>query len=169
MTHIKVINEPTELVPLLRALDTPIKRQVFDELIKEWRTMAEIVEKYGEEGREALMYFEKMKLVEINWIVNDHNEREKVYRSYYYSFHINTSCPINEMKDILTVAIMDDDEFCKYEKMILDELDVNGGKKFVGDLIEKLDMSTTMLKSIIKRSTKLDCRGHRVEKFELTE
>ena len=169
MAHIKVINEPTELVPLLRALDTPVKRNVFEDLIHEWHTMGDIEKKYGEDGKDALMYFEKMKLVEVNWIINENNEREKSYRSYYYSFHINTSCPINEMKDILTVAIMDDTEFCKYEKMILEELDSNGGKKFVGDLIEKLDLSSTMLKSIVKRSTKLDCRGHRIETFKPSE
>lgn len=163
MVHIKVINEPTELVPILRALDSPVKREVFDELIKDWHTIKDIEDQFGDDGKDALEFFEKTKLVEVNWTVNDKNEREKTYRSYYYSFHINTSCQINEMKDILTVAIMGEDEFLKFEKQVIKELNGTKGKRFVGDMLENLDMTSTMLKSIVKRSTKLEYRGQQIE------
>jgi predicted DNA-binding ArsR family transcriptional regulator len=38
--------------------------------------------------------------------------------------------------------------------------------KFVGDIAEDLKLSPTMLKSLIKRSAKLEYRGHRVERLE---
>ncbi|MDD4709233.1 MAG: ArsR family transcriptional regulator, partial [Candidatus Methanomethylophilaceae archaeon] len=50
MNKIKVINEPSELVPMLRSVDTPIKREVLKEVTLEWRTVGEIEEKYGQEG-----------------------------------------------------------------------------------------------------------------------
>ena len=50
MNRIKVINEPSELVPMLRAVDTKVKRDVLKEVTLEWRTSKEIEQKYGEEG-----------------------------------------------------------------------------------------------------------------------
>ena len=47
MNKIKVINEPSELVPMLRAVDTPIKREVLKEVTVEWRTAKEIEDRYG--------------------------------------------------------------------------------------------------------------------------
>ena len=38
MKRIKVINEPTELVPVMRAMDTDIKRKVFMEVSNRWCT-----------------------------------------------------------------------------------------------------------------------------------
>ena len=35
--------------------------------------------------------------------------------------------------------------------------------KFAGDVAESLGMTSTMLKSVVKRSIHLDLRGHRVE------
>ena len=49
MNRIKVINEPSELVPMLRAVDTPIKREVLKEVTLEWKTADEIEKKFGPE------------------------------------------------------------------------------------------------------------------------
>ena len=68
MNRIKVINEPSELVPMLRSVDTPVKRDVLKEVTLEWRTADEIEEKFGPEGRDAIIFFEKMKLVETRWL-----------------------------------------------------------------------------------------------------
>ena len=57
MNRIKVINEPSELVPMLRSVDTVVKRDVLKEVTLEWRTADEIEEKFGPEGREAIIFF----------------------------------------------------------------------------------------------------------------
>ena len=160
MKRIKVINEPTELVSILRAVDTKVKREVFKEVSQDWCTIKAIEEKYGEEGKEALMFFEKMKLVETKWESGDKGS-EKAYHSYYMSFHINTSCPVIEISDVLAVAVMQKKEFDKYEKRIKKLVGDDG--KFAGDIAEELGISPTMLKSIVKRSSVLEYRGHRVE------
>jgi predicted DNA-binding ArsR family transcriptional regulator len=49
MNRIKVINEPSELVPMLRSVDTVVKRDVLKEVTLEWRTADEIEEKFGPE------------------------------------------------------------------------------------------------------------------------
>ena len=49
---------------MLRSVDTVVKRDVLKEVTLEWRTADEIEEKFGPEGRDAIIFFDKMKLVE---------------------------------------------------------------------------------------------------------
>ncbi len=161
MKRIKVINEPSELVPVLRCVDTDLKRKVFLEVTKEWMTLDQVEEQFGSDGREALILFEKMKLVESMWQTSDDKGQVKAFHTYYMSFHINTSCNVNEIADILYVAMMPEEKFKKIEEAILSLVDENG--TYVGEVCEKTELTQIMLKSLIKRSTKLDYRGHRVE------
>ncbi|OPY34498.1 MAG: ArsR transcriptional regulator [Methanomassiliicoccales archaeon PtaU1.Bin124] len=164
MNKIKVINEPSELVPMLRAVDTPVKRDVLKEVTMEWKTLKEIEDKYGVEGKEALKFFEKMKLVETRWQPSSGNRPEKAYHTYYNSFHINASWPVYEISDVLSVAMMPEEEFLELEKKILDQVGKEG--KFAGDVAEAMGLTSTMLKSVVKRSVRLDYRGHRLEKVK---
>jgi predicted DNA-binding ArsR family transcriptional regulator len=165
MNRMKVINEPSDLVPMLRAVDTEAKRQVLKEVTLEWKTAKEIEDKYGKEGREALKFLEKMKLVETRWqSSNKSPQPEKAYHTYYSSFHISVTWPVYEISDVLSIAMMPESEFKRIEKRILDEIGEEG--KFAGDVAESLGMTSTMLKSIVKRSVRLDLRGHRVEKLK---
>lgn len=160
--RMKVVSDITELVPILRMVNTKIKREVFQELITGWRSMSEIEERYGQEGKEALLLFEKAKLVETKWQTGK-EAPEKVYRTYYTSFHVNAHCPINEICDLLAVAVMPEKDFSIMENKILETVSEKG--TFVGDVAQALNISQTMLKGLVRRSTKLDYRGHRVEKL----
>jgi len=164
MNRIKVINEPSELVPMLRAVDTRVKREVLKEVTLEWRTAKELEDKYGDEGKQAILFFEKMKLVETKWQSTGGNYPEKAYHTYYNSFHINASWPVYEISDVLSVAMMPDKEFNAMEKKIIQFVGAEG--KFSGDVAEKLGITSTMLRSLAKRSIKLDFRGHRIERLK---
>ena len=161
MNRIKVINEPSELVPLLRSVDTPVKRDVLKEVTLEWRTAEEIEKKFGPEGKDAIIFFEKMKLVESRWLSTNGNYPEKSFHTYYTSFHINAQWPVYEISDVLAAAMMSEDEYAEIEKKILDEVGTEG--RFSGDVAEALGMTSTMLKSLVRRSVKMDFRGHRIE------
>ncbi len=162
MNRIKVINEPADLVSILRAVDTEVKRNVFKEVAIGWKTLKEIEEKFGEDGKNALQFFEKIKLVESRW-QSSNGEPEKAYHTYYISFHINTSCPVYEISDVLSAAVMHEEEFENFEEEIFKLIEKEG--KFAGDVAEKLGISPTMLKSLIRRSRKLEYRGHRIERY----
>ncbi len=161
MNRIKVINEPSELVPMLRSVDTPTKREVLKEVTLEWRTADEIEEKFGREGRDAIIFFEKMKLVEMRWLSKDGNYPQKSYHTYYTSFNINAQWPVYEISDVLTAAMMSEEEYSEIESKILAEVGKDG--RFSGDVAETLGLSSTMLKSLVRRSVKMDYRGHRIE------
>lgn len=161
MNRIKVISEPSELVPMLRSVDSDVKRDVLKEVTLEWRTADEIEQKFGPEGREAIIFFEKMKLVENRWLSKDGGYPEKSYHTYYTSFSINAQWPVYEISDVLTAAMMSDADYAKIEKKILKEVGTEG--KFSGDVAEALGLTSTMLKSLVRRSVKMDYRGHRIE------
>ena len=156
-----MINEPSELVPMLRSVDTPAKRDVLKEVTLEWRTADEIEAKFGPEGREAIIFFEKMKLVETRWMAKNGGYPEKSYHTYYTSFSINAQWPVYEISDVLTAAMMGDDEYKEIEDKILEQVGKDG--RFSGDVAEALGLSSTMLKSLVRRSVKMDYRGHRIE------
>jgi len=145
----------------LRAVDTPVKREVLKEVTLEWRTANEIEEKYGPEGKDAILFFEKMKLVETRWQSSGGAYPEKAFHTYYTSFHINAQWPVYEISDVLSAAMMGEDEFKGIEVRILEEVGKSG--RFAGDIAEALGLSSTMLRSLVRRSVKLDYRGHRIE------
>lgn len=167
MNRIKVVNDPSELVSAFRAVDTDVKREVFKEISAAWRTSQEIEAKFGNDGKSAIRILNKMKLVETRWKQPPDGSQQKPvkeYHTYYSAFHINTSCSVFEISDVLAAAGMDDKEFKKIERKILTMIGEEG--KFAGDVAEELKISQTMLKSLVKRSAKFDYRGHRIEPHE---
>ena len=168
MNRIKVVNDVSELVPILRAVDTETKKSVFTDVAQTWLTGKQVQEKYGEEGIEALIFFEKMKLVETKWQTGQ-NEKgqavpEKAYHAFYGSFHINASSPINEISDVLAVAMMPEDRYKKIEDRLHKMVGDQG--MFSGDVADELKLTQTTLKALVKRSGRLDFRGHRIIRFE---
>ncbi len=166
MSRVKVIKDVSEFVPILRAVSTPVKKKVYTELAEGWKTAEEIEEKYGVEGKRALRLFDKMKLVETRW---QHTGREtrKAYHTYYSSVHIDASVPIKEISDVLYAAMLDEDEFEDLEEQVIES--VEGGENFANDISQKVGISPTTLKSLVKRSVQLNYKGHRIEKIKSSE
>ena len=164
MNRIKVVSEVAELVPILRAVDTETKADVFKEVTANWQTAKQIEEKFGAEGLDALRFFEKMKLVETKWQTGAGSSPEKAYHAFYSSFHINATAPVQEISDVLRAAMMPDKEYEKIELQIFDMVGPDG--KFSGDVADVLKVTQTKLKALVKRSPRLDFRGHRIIRFE---
>ena len=164
MNRIKVVSEVAELVPILRAVDTETKADVFKEVTANWQTAKEIEEKFGANGLDALRFFEKMKLVETKWQTGAGSSPEKAYHAFYSSFHINATAPVQEISDVLRAAMMPDREYEKIELQIFDMVGPDG--KFSGDVADVLKVTQTKLKALVKRSPRLDFRGHRIIRFE---
>ena len=160
MLRTKVVNDSTDLVPLLRAFDNKTKKQVFNELLGDWKPLSEIKEKYGDDGRDALEYFDKMKLVETKWTTSEEGiegKPQKKYRSYYSAFNINISCPVNEISEIFTVASLNNKEFEKLEDQIFNYVGEDG--KFGNMVAENFNLSNLALKGLVKRSNKFCYKG----------
>jgi len=164
LNRIKVVSEVAELVPILRAVDSDVKSEVFREVSNGWKTTREIEEKFGPTGADALRFFEKMKLVETKWQTGPTASPEKAYHAFYSSFHINATAPVQEISDVLQVAMMAEEAYGVIENQIFDMIGPEG--KFSGDVADALKVTQTKLKALVKRSPRLDFRGHRIIRFE---
>jgi predicted DNA-binding ArsR family transcriptional regulator len=164
MHRIKVVNEVSELVPILRAVDTPVKLKLLQRLSESWLTAEDVLREFGKEGTKALVFFEKLKLVDTRWVAREgRRQPEKSFHSYYSTININTTAPLAEISEILSIASMEDKEYVKLEQKIFDSVGDTG--RFFSDVAEELGMSATRLKGLVKRSDKLEYRGHRIERF----
>jgi predicted DNA-binding ArsR family transcriptional regulator len=163
MRRIKVVSESTDLVPILRAFDSDVKRDLFQKLIDHWMTAAQIEKEFGEAGLHALYLFEKTKLVETRW-ESVEGKTEKAYHSYYTAFHINTSCSVQEITEILSIASMDEARFDKIDQDIAANVGKDGFSARA--IAEKFNMPLIRLKSLLKRSSRLEFKGHLVKKIE---
>src|SRR5438034_10220860 len=94
LNRIKVVSEVAELVPILRAVDSDVKAEVFREVSAGWMTVREIEAKFGEEGANAIRFFEKMKLVETKLQTGPTGSTEKDYQAIYASFQLDAIDPL---------------------------------------------------------------------------
>lgn len=162
--RIKVINEISELVPVLRAVDTPLKLKLLQRLSESWVTPDDVLNEFGKEGTKVLTIFEKLKLVDTRWVAREGRKSpDKSYHTYYSTININTTAPLSEVSEVLAIASMPEKEYAKLEQRIHDA--VGDGGRFFSDVAEELGMSPTRLKGLVKRSDKLEYRGHRIERF----
>lgn len=164
MHRIKVVNDISELVPVLRAVDTPVKLRLVQRLADAWLTTDDVEQEFGKDGLKALVFFEKLKLIDTRWVAREGRKTpDKSYHFYYSTININTTAPLQEVSEILAIASMNTKEYDKLEKRIFDA--VGDAGRFFSDVAEELGMSPTRLKGLVKRSDKLEYRGHRIERF----
>lgn len=164
MMQAKLINDITDLSWLSKAFDTDIKRQVFNEVSKDWKTMEEIEEKYGEDGKKALKFFEKVKMVETRWIMSENGKAKKEYHAFYTAFHINVMTSIDVIRDVFSIVLMDDEKFKEIEEKIYDRVGEEG--ELSREIERELSLSPVQMRCIVKRSEKLEYRGMKIERYE---
>ena len=57
--------------------------------------------------------------------------------------------------------MMSEEEYSEIEAKIIEQVGPQG--RFSGDVAESLGLTSTRLKSLVRRSVKMDYRGHRIE------
>ena len=161
MKRVKLINDPAELVAIFRAIDSEERRNVMTTLSEGWTMISTLIAKYGEGAHGAITYFEKFKLVESRWEVNNETSRpEKSYRTFYNAFQISTSLTFDEAQELLTVVLMSEKEFNNFESKIIEMIGSDG--TFANDISKNLNISSLTLKGLVRRSVKFDFKGHNI-------
>ncbi len=165
MHRIKVVNDVSDLVSILRAVDSPVKLKLVQRLGENWLTAEDVEREFGKEGLAALAVFEKLRLIDTRWVAREGRKQpEKSFHFYYSTININTTSPIAEASEVLAIAMMSPKEYAKIEQKIHEAVGPEG--RFFSDVAEELGMSPTRLKGLVKRSDKLEYRGHRIERFQ---
>ncbi|OWP54247.1 MAG: ArsR family transcriptional regulator [Cuniculiplasma sp. C_DKE] len=160
--RIKVINDPGELVSIFHASDSDVKRKLLIDLSTSWITMPTIAEKYGQEGKRALLYLDKIKMLESQWITTG-NGPEKAYHTFYNNVQINLMGTMTELADIIFATNLSDEKLEEYENELIEMMNETEGV-FLGEASEKLGISQTFLRGIVKRSSILQIKGFKIEK-----
>jgi predicted DNA-binding ArsR family transcriptional regulator len=163
--RIKVVNDVSDLVPILRAVDSPVKLKLVQRLGESWLTLDDVRTEFGKEGEKALAFFEKLRLIDTRWVAREgRRQPDKSYHFYYSTINVSTTSPLAEISEVLAIAMMPPKEYAKLEERIYEAVGADG--RFFSDVAEELGMSPTRLKGIVKRSEKLEYRGHRIERFQ---
>jgi len=163
--RIKVVNDVSDLVPILRAVDSPVKLKLVQRLGEDWLTLEDVEREFGKDGVKALAFFEKLRLIDTRWVAREGRKQpDKSYHFYYSTINISTTSPLVEISEVLAIATMGAKEYARLEQRIHDAVGADG--RFFSDVAEELGMSPTRLKGLVKRSEKLEYRGHRIERFE---
>ncbi len=162
MNKIKVVNDVSELVTIFTISNTEIKRSLLKLLNEKWMSEEEVKESLGNEAVEMLHYLEKIKFVESQWTSTPKGPK-KVYHNYYTSIQINILIPTEETADVIYVASLSDDEIEKFSKKI-EEL-MSTGIQYIAEIQEKLNVTSTFLRVMIKRSKTLTIKGMKVERI----
>ncbi len=99
-------------------------------------------------------------MVESQWITGDKGP-EKAYHTYYTNIQINLIGSMPDLADIIYATTLTEKELEDYENKIKAMM-VDGGV-FIGTASENLNISQTLLKGIINRSSVLYLKGYRIE------
>ncbi len=160
VSRIKVVNDVGELVSIFHAADSDVKRRLLLDLSTSWITMPVIEQKYGIEGKKALLYLDKIKLIESQWMTGE-NGPEKAYHTYYTSVQINLLGSMSELADIIYATTLSEKQLMEYESRI-EAMITDPEGVFIGDVSEKLDISQALLRGIVKRSSILQIKGYKI-------
>jgi len=160
----RIINDPSDLVPLLQAFGSDIHKRVFDELCEDWRTKNDLLEiiKNDRGVNKSLDLLKKSGLVETKWKMPEPGKSpEKEYHSSYSRVQANFLCPMKDLSELIYLTFMSDEEIREITEKI--ENCVAEGNTSLNNLSRELNLSQTFIKGASKRSERLNVRGQRVE------
>lgn len=158
----RIINEPSDLVPLLRAFGSDSHKKVFDTLQKDWKTEGEIEIEVGFAVFESLDLLKKSGLVESKWRMPEAGKKpEKEFHSSYSRVHLNFQCSVEDISDLIMITFKSDNEIKNYVDII--EKEVVSGNQSMNGLQRVVDKSIMFIRGVARRSSILAVKGQRIE------
>jgi predicted DNA-binding ArsR family transcriptional regulator len=158
----RIINEPSDIVPLLRAFGSDTHKKVFDCLQDGWKTEKEIEKEAGFKPRESLDVLKKSGFVESKWRMPQPGKTpEKEYHSSYSRVQVNFQCSVEDLSDMIMVTFKSDSELRNYLDVI--EREVRSGNQSMNGLQRVIDKSIMFIRAVARRSNILSVKGQRIE------
>ncbi len=166
MHRIKVVNDVSDLVSILRAVDSPLKLRLVQRLGETWLTDEDVEKEFGKEGIKALLFFEKLEAHRhpLGRAGGAESARQELPLLLLDDQHQHDLGPLAEVSEILAIASMSRQGVREAREADLRRRRGPEGR-FFSDVAEELEMSPTRLKGLVRRSDKLEYRGHRIERF----
>jgi len=157
--HIRIINDPVELVPLLITFNDEKYKQIYELLNHAWMTEAELEAAIGgDHVDDCITILKKGNLVEEQWRMPEPGKNpEKEFRATYSKFRANFQCGMSELADLLYISISNDESLRATVEAV--EAELGGGNISINDLARKYNVSPFFIRGIAKRSQRMDVRG----------
>jgi len=157
--HIKILNDPVELVPLLITFNNADYKRIYELLNKTWLTEEELGA-YADLSTviECLSILRKGNLVEEQWRMPKPGEKPtKEYRAIYSKFRASFQCSMGDIGDLLHIAVSNDAGL----RSIVDsvEQEIVAGTTSIGDISRKYGVSPIFIRGLAKRIPGLDVKG----------
>lgn len=158
----RIINEPSDLVPLLRAFGSETHKRVFDCLQNSWKTEDEIQTDTGFPVYESLTVLKKSGFIESKWRMPKPGKKpEKEFHSSYSRVHVNFQCSVEDLSDLITITFKSDNELRNYLDVL--EREVELGNQSMNGLQRAIDKSIMFIRGVARRSPILTVKGQRIE------
>jgi predicted DNA-binding ArsR family transcriptional regulator len=157
--HIRIVNDPVELVPLLVTFHSNAYKQAYDLLNKSWMTEEELDEAIADGGVcECLQILKKGNLIEEQWRMPEQGQTPvKEYRATYNKFRANFQCNFIDLSDLLFISMSNDETLRELGEKVAEEL--QNGNSSINDIARKFGVSPVFIKGLAKRIPHLDVKG----------
>jgi predicted DNA-binding ArsR family transcriptional regulator len=157
--HIRIVNDPVELIPLLITFNNSSYKQVYDLLNKSWMTEEELsVHLKDDEVSHCISILKKGNLIEEQWRMPEPGKKPvKEFRATYNKFRANFQCNLSDLSDLLYIAVSNDEQLRLVVEKVEEEL--SGGNSSINDIARKFGVSPTFIKGLAKRIPHLDVKG----------
>ncbi|HRR88920.1 MAG TPA: ArsR family transcriptional regulator [Methanoculleus sp.] len=167
--HIKILNDPVELVPLLITFNNAEYKKIYDLLNKAWMTEEDLAEYVGKSTvAECLAILKKGNLIEEQWRMPKPGEKPtKEYRATYSKFRASFQCSMGDIGDLLHIAISNDESLRSIVDAVQQE--IMTGTTSIGDISRKYGVSPIFIKGLAKRIPGLDVRGQGMVLLDRTQ
>ena len=167
--HIKILNDPVELVPLLITFNNAEYKKIYDLLNKAWMTEEDLADYAGKSTvAECLAILKKGNLIEKQWRMPKPGEKPtKEYRATYSKFRASFQCSMGDIGDLLHIAISNDESLRSIVDAVQQE--IMTGTTSIGDISRKYGVSPIFIKGLAKRIPGLDVRGQGMVLLDRTQ
>ncbi|HZD42606.1 MAG TPA: ArsR family transcriptional regulator [Methanomicrobiales archaeon] len=157
--HIRIVNDPVEIIPLLVCFNNSAYKEIFERLNRNWLTEEELNVQWDPVVvSDCLAILKKGNLIEEQWRMPEPGQKPaKEFRTTYSRFRANFQCNMNDLADLLHLAVSTDESLRDVVEKI--ELEIKSGNTSINDLARKFNVSPIFVKGLAKRIPHFDMKG----------
>ncbi len=158
----RIVNDPSDLVPILQSFGSQRHRKLFELLATGWKSEGELEKTAGPEFKRSLEVLRRGGLLESKWRPPESGRTpDREYHSSYTTIRANFQCSLEDVADLVQVMLLREEEVEQMAAKVLGE--IREGPKSLSTVCQSLKMNPTFLKGLAHRSSRFVIKGHRVE------
>jgi predicted DNA-binding ArsR family transcriptional regulator len=157
--HIRIVNDPVDLVPLFITFNNSCYKEVYDLLNRSWMTEEELGDQLKNDSiGQCITILKKGNLIEEQWRMPEPGQRPvREFRATYNKFRANFQCNFADLSDLIYISVSNDENLRLMVEKIEEE--IKSGNSSINDMARKFGVSPVFIKGLAKRIPHLDVKG----------